>query len=84
MWFGRSGTVAASTLAKLTGDLVLGLPAQILFLGTIPASGTLNVGFTVPLTLPADVSLVYGQGLFLDVGGGGFVASSGTALVVES
>ncbi len=68
----RPGTGAASPF--LDGELVLGAPSAGVFLGTIPASGSLVVVAAAPdLATGVESQTLFAQALFRDVGTGRFV-----------
>ncbi len=65
------------------GELLIGTPRQMIFVGTIPASGTLAIQ-TAPPTLPAGTegAVFFSQARFRDLAAGRFVISAPSALVL--
>jgi hypothetical protein len=71
-----------SSFRALDGELLVASP-RVLFMGAVPASGTLSVSTSAPaLGAGAEAAVFFGQGIFRDALTGRFVAGTPSGFVL--
>lgn len=82
VWIGLSTTPASSFLSPLNGSLFLSTPIQVVFVGVVDGSGTIQYS-TMPGLAPGfEGDVVYGQALFFDPLASAFTLGPGSAIAV--